>query len=138
MLYLTYQWPRKGVMPFEVWARNDEMTVIKLLFKIFLPQIQILTLFPRNRKSRCIDLPRLVLGSTSTLGRRGRHQKSWGTFMHASHLERSACPRCLGSPLGSSWAFGQGMCLIRSQVNFMARKGTFPRDGSPQGAQGTS
>jgi hypothetical protein len=33
MLYLTNQWPRKGViLPFEVWARNDKMTIIKLFF----------------------------------------------------------------------------------------------------------
>jgi hypothetical protein len=35
MLYLIDQQPRKGVMPFEVWARNDEMIVIKLLFFYF-------------------------------------------------------------------------------------------------------
>ncbi len=35
MLYLTDQQPKKGVMPFEVWARNDRMTVINLLFFIF-------------------------------------------------------------------------------------------------------
>jgi hypothetical protein len=36
MLYLTNQRPRKGViLPFGLWARNDKMIVIKLLFFIF-------------------------------------------------------------------------------------------------------
>jgi hypothetical protein len=63
MLYLTNQRPGKGViLPFDVWVGNDGMMVINL----FLPQIQNSTLFPRIRKSRCIILPKSILGCTNS------------------------------------------------------------------------
>jgi hypothetical protein len=43
------------------------MTTINCCF-VFLSQIQKSTIFPRNCKSRCINLPRSISGSTSTLG----------------------------------------------------------------------
>ncbi len=103
------------------------MMTIKLLFFLFLPQIQILTFFPKNRKSRCINLPMLVLGSTSTSWRWGKCRKSQGALAHASHLKGSTSPGCIQFPSRRSWAFGRGVSSSRNKINFLARRRHVPQ-----------